>query len=507
MSETQGHPPQDEASRAAADTRARETAIALRNGLKMGSSLLITWSVAIIVKLRLPQHLGPIRQGHFGFAESFATMFFATLGLGIDTYLAKEVAVRPKHASDVVGGVFALRAVMGAVLFAVMVGVLLVTGRSKAIVLTAMVFGASNFFTATNGTLGVILNTTPRVGAAAVTNVVAKLIWGAGLLIGLHYDVSLPILALPALVGEVLRVSAMIPANRREVGLEFRIDVAATRAALLESVPMFVNGLAMAVLSSLGMSVLEFIRKDEREVGWFAACQNLAYLCVLLFPVIGWVVMPLLSRAFARSEHEGMDVLRRCIEAIVVTIVPITVLISAGSDVLIHYAFGNKYAPAHTGLSILALMFVMTYMNTLLAMTLIILHRGWSVTVISTSAVFITAVLMPLLVPLGRHLIGEGGECAGASTAVIASEACVLVSMLTRFREFPLDGRDTLALAKSIGLGIVILIVDHFLRGLGAPRLALDAVLYAVAAFAIGIVKISDFGRVMQVLRPRSRAA
>src|SRR4051812_28300270 len=49
-----------------------ELAIALRNGLRLGSSLLLTWAVALIVKLQLPAQLGPIRQGHFAFAESFA---------------------------------------------------------------------------------------------------------------------------------------------------------------------------------------------------------------------------------------------------------------------------------------------------------------------------------------------------------------------------------------------------------------------------------------------------
>src|ERR1700678_2280283 len=69
------------------NVRARETSQALRNGLKMGGSLLVTWSVAMIVKLRVPAHLGPVLQGRFSFAESFPAMFFAALGLGIDLHL------------------------------------------------------------------------------------------------------------------------------------------------------------------------------------------------------------------------------------------------------------------------------------------------------------------------------------------------------------------------------------------------------------------------------------
>jgi len=430
-------------------------------------------------------------------------MFFTVLGLGVDTYIVKEVAVRPKHASDVVGGVFALRVAMSLVLFPVMGGVLWATGRSSEILLTAMVFGLINLLTTLNGTLGIVLNTTARVGAAAASNIAGKIVWGAGLLVGLHYDAPLVILALPGLLGESLRVAVMVPANRREAGLRYRIDVRAVRTALVESVPYFVNSLALGVLSSLGMSVLEFVRVDEREVGWFAGAQNVAYLCLLLTPLLGWVVMPLLSRSFARSEQEGITVLRRVVVGLLVVIVPVTVLLSAGSDVFIHLAFGDKYAPAHTGLSILSLVFVMTYVDTVLAMSLIVLRRGWRVTIISVGAVLITALLMFVFVPLGRRMIGEGGECAGAAAAVITSEACVLIAMLTSFREFPLDASTVRAMAKTIGLGLAILVGDRYLRGLGAARLVVDALLYVGVALAIRVVRIRDIGAAIHLLRAK----
>jgi O-antigen/teichoic acid export membrane protein len=393
--------------------------------------------------------------------------------------------------------------VVSVVLLGAMAGVLWVTGRSGEILFAALIFGVINLLQTLNSTLGIVLNTTARVGAAAAANIVAKIVWGAGLLIGLHYDASLVVLALPGLVGEALRVAIMVPANRREAGLRYRIDVGIVRKALVESVPFFINSLALSVLSSLGISVLEFIRVDEREVGWFAGAQNIAYLCALLTPLLWWVVLPLLSRAFARSEREGIGVLRRVLEGLVVVIVPMTVMVSAGSDVLIRLAFGDKFAPARTGLSIISLVFVMTYMDTVLAMALIVMGKGWSVTVISVTSVFITGGLMFVFVPLGRHLIGEGGECAGAAAAVIGSEACVLVAMLSRFRQFPLDARNILSLAKTVGLAVAILVLDRQIRGLGAARLAVDAALYAAVALAIGAVKVRDLGEAYRLIRAK----
>ncbi len=434
-------------------------------------------------------------------------MFFATLSLGIDTYIIKEVAVRPKHSSDVVGGVFALRIVMSVALLAAMAVVLRATGRPPDILVAALVFGLTNLLMASNATLGAVLAAISHVGPAVIANIATKIVWGIGLLIGLKYDASLPMLALPGLVGEIIRLAIILPATRIEASLQFRIDVPAVRAALLESAPFFVNSLALGVLGSLGMSTLEFIRVDEREVGWFAAVKNMADLCSLLTPLLFWVVTPILARAFARSQEEGMAVFRRCLEGLVVTIAPITVLISAGADVWIRIAFGQKYAPAQTGLSILSLVFVMTYMNSMFAMALIILRRGWQVTAISIGAVFATALFLLLFVPLGRRFLGVGGECAGAAAAVVASEACVVIAMTTRFKPFPLDARNIGTLSKSVGLSFAILFVDRRLRGLGPSRLAVDAVLYAGVALAIGVVRVADVGRVMGLLRMRNARA
>jgi hypothetical protein len=139
----------------------------------------------------------------------------------------------------------------------------------------------------------------------------------------------------------------------------------------------------------------------------------------------------------------------------------------------------------------------------MLAMNLIVMKRGWSVTIISVSSVFITASLMFIFVPIGRHLIGEGGECAGAAASVITSEACVLTAMLTRFDKFPLDRRNLAVFGKSLGIGAFVLIGDRYLRFLGAARLPIEAVTYAVLAFALGVVRVSELKQVVRLLRHR----
>jgi O-antigen/teichoic acid export membrane protein len=488
---------------------AHELGLAIRNTLQLAGSLILTWSIALIVKLRVPAHLGPVRQGHFGFAESFAAMFFSTIGLGVDIYIMKEVPVRPRHASDFVGGIFALRGLISVVLFSAMLVTLHETSRPSEIQLTVIVFGLSQLAMTVNGTLASVMQAASRVGPLAVANVVAKVVWGIGLLVGLHFDVPLYFLALPALVAELFRLAVLLPGADRAVALRYRIDFRAIGPVLLASLPFFISGMAVGFGNNLAMSALEFIRRDEREVGWFAATQNLATLSMLLYPLLGWVVMPLLSRANARSPFEMMAIMRRCIEALIILIAPITIFISVGSELWIKLAFGAKYAPASTGLSILSLVFVVTYLNMVLSSGLIILGRSWSCTIISLVAILSMALFMLVFVPIGRFLFGTGtgGECAGAAMAAIANELCVIVAMTTRFEQTPIDRRNVAALTKIAILSATTIGCDRLIHSVGFVRILLDMSLYLFLMFATRLVRIHDVRRALQIVRARRATA
>src|SRR5262249_52333847 len=149
------------------------------------------------------------------------------------------------------------------------------TGRGGEIQAAVFVFGLTQFFLTTNSALATVLQATTHVGRLAVANVVAKVVWGGGLLLGLHYGAPLWVLALPMLGSEVVRTAFLVPAASISAKLHYRIDVKSLRLVLIASLPFFVGNVAGLFGTPLAMSTLEFIRHDEREVGWFAAAQNI----------------------------------------------------------------------------------------------------------------------------------------------------------------------------------------------------------------------------------------
>jgi O-antigen/teichoic acid export membrane protein len=486
--------------------QSREIAIAVRNGLKLGASLVLTWAVALIVKLQIPAHLGPVLQGRFAFADSFANMFFTVITLGVDTYIVKEVSVRPEHASDFLGGIFALRGLMSVVLFGIMAVTLRLTGHTGEIQAAVFVFGLMQLVTYMNWTYGTILQASTHVGRLAVANVLAKVAWGVGLLVALHYGAPLYVLALSMLASELIRTVFLAPAVSLQARVRYRVDIQAVRAVLLACLPFYVGYMAASFGTPLAMSTLEFIRKDEREVGWFAAAQNIASLAMLLHPLLVWVVMPMLSRVQARSEQEMLALLRKIIEALLIVVVPAATIIIAGADLLLHVAFGDRYAPAMSGLCILSLVFVMYYLSIILCNALVISGKSWSVTMVSSTAVLLMPLFMLVFVPIGRRLVGTGGECAGAGMAIVANEALVVVMLLTRFPASPFNPRNVGVLLKSATVATIVLLTNHWLLHLGFARLAIDVALYACLALVSGLVRVADVRRAIIALRASREA-
>jgi O-antigen/teichoic acid export membrane protein len=211
----------------------------------------------------------------------------------------------------------------------------------------------------------------------------------------------------------------------------------------------------------------------------------------------------MLSRAWARAPEEGMNIVRRSLEALIVIIAPATTLLSCGADVFIRIAFGEKFAHAATGLSILSLVFLLFYLNIMLGTALVIAGQAWWNTMLSIASIAGMSVLMLVCVPAGRALMGTGGECAGAASAVILNEIGVVIAMVSRFPLRPFDARNVRVLGKSIAIAVIVLVTDRFLRGLGAARLVLDLGLYVGLALMLRLVNTSDVRKLVEVVKAR----
>jgi O-antigen/teichoic acid export membrane protein len=489
----------------AEDAGRDETTAATRNAIKLGTSLLGTWGVAIVVRLLLPRYLGPERFGTLSFAEAFSTTFFVALGLGAEIYIRKQVAVRPEHASDFIGGTILLRVALSGVIVAVMAVVMNLTGQPAAVRYVVYLFAVALFFVHVNNTLAALLQAEGSVGGMSVLAVVTKVIWALGVLVGVVTGAGLWAFALAYLVSEVVETIVLFRLTKRHLNLVFRLDFRATYLMTLFSMPYYLNEFATTAYGKLDIALLAFLA-TRAEVGWYAAASAIAGLTLLATPLISWVLMPTFARAAARSRDELFLRIRRSTDLILSVAIPASLFTLLGADVLIQVIFGQAFAPAALALRILSGTFVVTYIAMVYAITLLMLERPWVLTGISLCALVVNVALNVMLVPWALSYFGAGGGGAGSGLAMLGTEVFAASAMALVVGPRAFDRRTFGVVVKSLGACALAVAVDRMALGLGWLRFGLSAIAYLVVVLWSGALNARQIWLVLRAAFP-ARAA
>jgi O-antigen/teichoic acid export membrane protein len=482
-----------------------EGLLALRNAAKLAASMLLTWSVALIVAFKLPKYLGPVLFGHYKFGDQTAFVGAVFLSLGVDTYISREIAIRPKHASDFFGGLLVARALVIVPLLAVTLFYL--EGKVHERRIAALLFGVAYLFTALNQTFQQMLQATSRVDRLAVANVVAKLLWGGGTYAAVVLGAPFWMLPMPMILGEALKAGVLYLATKDAVDLKLRIDIEATKKVLRIAFPFYIANVAVSIGSSIDVLTLSaLVPQTSPELGWYGSALQLAQLSALLSPIMSGVLIPMMSRAKARNVDDFYRILRRGFEAVIVVSLPLALILALGAEYWIHITVKDAFLPAAGSLRCLAPTFVFAYANVLLWLALMILDRSWTITIVSIVGLLLLPVFVIVAVPVMEKL-GPGGAGMGAGLALSFRELVIVVVFLAFLRSKAVDRRGLGALAKSVAICVIVGVADHYLKGVLIPplRLFADAALYGLLALASGVIAPKDIKAVLKMVKDRKK--
>lgn len=464
-----------------------DTRIALRNAAKLTMSLVVTWGVGLVVRFWLPRHLGPERFGLLSFAEGFASMAIGCASLGIDTYVQKEIPIRPAAASEFYGGTVILRTLLSAIL---VLGLLLVPlgGRQPEVRYLLLVFGVGYMVLALNGGLAALLQANATIDELAKANVGTKIVWGIGMGAGILLHLPLVGFAIVFATSEALKALILQGAARRKLGLKFRVNAGATYEVVVASLGFNAMGVAQVLGWRLDVTMLGFLAHDS-DVGWYGTSQTLAGITLLLAPILSAVLMPLFSRAHHRSPDEMFGVLRRALDGIISVSTPVALFLALGADTWIRTAFGVAFAPAAGSLRMLAPLFVLIYVSILLATALIVQGRGWRLTTISLAGIAVNAAVGFVLVPIFSSRLGPGGAGMGMALAAVSKEVFVASCLLFSLGAGIIDQQRWSTIARTILAALGTTALHLVLAPLGPWRLLADLAAYPVLAVGLGALR------------------
>ncbi|HEY1958242.1 MAG TPA: oligosaccharide flippase family protein [Polyangiaceae bacterium] len=483
-----------------------ERGLALRNGFVVGMSLLGTWSVALLVRLVLPRHLGPSLFGEYAFAEALAITGFGFVGFGIDMYIQKEIPLRPAHASDFYGGTQLLRVLAAAVVIASIGFIAQRSGHSREVVLTAMGFGISQLCYYAANTCATLLYAARSVGRLSVLNIATKLLWAAAIIAAIVGHAKLWAFALAAALSELVRFVALFAIARRVVDLRVRFDVRETLRVLEKSAPYYLNIIAIVLYSKIDVTIMGFLLPN-RELGFYGAATNISSVAMLLAPLIQWVVTPELARA-AVAKDELYAMMRRALEWTLVIAIPVALMLGLGADFVIRTVFGLRFAPAVGAMRVLAPLFVVVYVAMLGSTAMIMLERAWTVTIVTLVSFVVNGLLNFALVRVSLAALGEGGGGIGAAAISVGTEAIVAATYVALLGRGVFDRKNVGSVLKSLGVCAAVIALHLSTRRIGPARLVLDMLVYAALAIVTGAIRVRElYAVVVSALRGRKKHA
>jgi O-antigen/teichoic acid export membrane protein len=352
-----------------------------------------------------------------------------------------------------------------------------------------------------------MLHSKGRVGGASVLAVVTKVIWAVGVAWAMQAHAGLWAYGAALLASESVETVALWWLAKQHLGLEFRVDLARTKTVLLASVPYFLMALATAGYGKLDVSILEFTY-GSAEVGFYGGASTISQLALLITPLIGWVLMPMYARAAERSTKELYQQVSGSMELILTVAIPASLMVLVGADLLIRLFFGVEYAPAAPALRVQAVMFVLTYVAIVYAMTLIMLDRQWTFTWISIGGLVVNAALNAIIVRFSMRVFGVGGGGTGCAIAMLGTEIFVVTCMVISTRGGAVTKSNLIFVSKCLAAYVTVVVAHVLMAPLGYARLAIDAALYVAIVLATGALRPRELVRnARQALqRPRSNA-
>ncbi|MCE9668350.1 flippase [Myxococcus stipitatus] len=502
------HPSESIQQDAQARERSSEAMGAVRNGLQLGGSLLVTYAIAFGIRPLLTHYLSPEDFGRFNWADSFSAIFFIATNLGLEMYIRKEVSRRPEHASDFFGTSLLLRLGLTVVLMGALSLVMEYREDAPQMRHLVYVFAVAQLLVMTNASMAALLHAKGKVAGLSISNVVTKVVWGGGLFAVGVLRLPLPWLAVPVVASEAIKLAVGWYLAKQHMGLTFRVDFPATWKVLKAGVPYFLTAAALATNGRLDIMILGMLGSHE-EVGWYSAAWSISNVTFALNPVMGWVLLPLMSRAAARSEDEVSTIARRALEGTLAVTVPMMMLIVMGAPLWIGL-LGKDYALAVNLLRLQSPLFVLAFVTMTCGSWLTMTNREWWVTGTSIfGSLLLNPLLNLLLVPRLHAAYGDGGGAAGTALSMLLMEVAITVIMLSRMGRAAVDRRLLVMVAKTAVVCAAVVALDQtvFAPLEAWPRLGVEAFVYVVGVLALGAVRPGEVLAVVKLARRRGAPA
>jgi O-antigen/teichoic acid export membrane protein len=387
------------------------------NALKILSMLLV---------FLIARYLGDAEYGQFSFVLSFTGLFFILMDLGTRVLLIREIAQNKKEGSKIVSNVILLKLSVSAIVYVCIVALSLLLGYENIIIFAIALAALGVVFDSLATTSDAVFQAYERMEFPATLKVLRIL---------LRFAITLPLLLTGAGFFSVLGAYVLVQflnlvisftlAYRHFIRISLDFDVSLIRHLLRKSFPFLLSGIFVTIYFRIDITLMSMLAPEllsgfyaqasrNAVIGWYSAAYNILDGLISIPIALSAAILPVAVVYFKESREKLVDLFYVSVKYLTYLSLPAAVGISILAGSIISLIYGEQYANAALALQILVWTLIPLYINYILGVINIAIHREKEAVAVLFANSLINISLNLILIP--KYSL------YGAAAATIISE-------------------------------------------------------------------------------------
>jgi O-antigen/teichoic acid export membrane protein len=394
----------------------------------MMASQLFTWSLAFVVAIFVPRYLGAVGIGELSIASSVWSIMAVLIAFGMDTHITKTVARDPDKTAEVLGTSLVIRFAFFIIACVLVSSYVFFAKHDTRIVILSIIMGTSCVFGTVSGAFAAVLCGLERMDLTSLNGVIIKIIVTTFTLFVIFMGYSIYIIALVGLISNVFGTLFMGYFIKKKYKIYLRFSLDEAQKMFQISAPYLVTAITISAYQQIDTLFIASL-VDAKTVGWYNTAINLFGTLMFLPVAFGNVIFPALSRSYVTAQEKLLLIARRSIDLMFLFSIPIGLGILVVAKPLVVLLYGEEFTASGPVLSILGVVLIFTYINTLLGQLLISTDRTSKWNMVMIGWALLTIPLDLFLVPWTRDVY-QNGALGGALSYLLTEGGMVMGAIL-----------------------------------------------------------------------------
>jgi len=471
----------------------------LRNSLLGMVARVVDTLMRLVIVGVIARYLGTTGFGDFAFVMATTAFVLALTDFGLEPILVRDMNAAGADRPRIVGGILALRLLMGAAVLAGMATIVALSDWSQPVRLAVLVTSLSQALVAGQMVMLGVFRGHERMEYDTLTSLLYQGVSLCLTIAAVKLDGGLVGVSLALLASEAVKLALLTGwVQRRFLRLRLVWDLRQMRYHLREALPII--GMALTTVVSFRLNVI-FLRawRGPEDIALFDAAHRLILSITMIPLMVVVAIFPALCRMAVQDRTALRSVYAAAVKYLAIMGLAATVGFAVWAEPLLRLLYGPAFAAGAVSMRLLALSTVAGFLIPLTNYVMTAIGRQGASIAGVVAGVVVNVLVNLLVVPSHGHAGAAAGFTAGTVVAVAVNGGLVR-GMLGPAGLLAVTWRPLVAAALMAAVGAAVG------SGSGVRTLAgmgLACATFAASLFALRSITVEE----LATLRAMRRAA